>query len=167
MRKSFLLLLFSAALLLTVSHQSKAQSAFEKGNVIGNAGFIFYNGAKPITVSGEYGVTDVIGVGAKLWYSSTAGFSTFAVSAVGNYHLAPAINLATDQFDPYAGITVGKPFVSGNGVSASGSVYVDAQAGARYYFTDQLGAMAQLNIGISKSAGTAIEIGVTYKFGSK
>jgi outer membrane protein W len=174
-----------AVLLLTVSY-TNGQS-FEKGNKLLNvsvglaptfgvtsiSGFGFSTKwSPPISASFEFGVSDRISVGA------VGGFATqkfvdnandgvqydyLLIGARGSYHFA-----TSEKFDPYAGITLGYNNVtakevgsgSGGGFSvAASSVLYGAHLGARYYFSDAIGAHAELGYGIS-----VISIGLSLKF---
>lgn len=162
-----LLTLLSLGLILTVISASyaQAQNAFEQGKVIGTAGLILESGVTPVVISAEYGVTDAIGVGGRLSYYSTGGASVFSIEALGNYHFAQVFNVTGNKLDPYAGITLGKPFVSVKGGSGSGDVFVAGQIGARYLVNEKVGPYAQLNLGFVNASGSSFEIGVAYKFG--
>ena len=118
-----------------------------------------------IRIAFEYGITDKIGIGAKASYSSigTAATQTF-LGGVINWHSNIEDN---DALDFYTGATVGVPFTSGNGISATGNLSILAQLGVRYYFTEQIGGFAELGYAILNPIGSdklAGNVGISFKF---
>ena len=107
----------------------------------------------PISASYEYGITEKIGIGAYAGYTSKS-FPVFNDSydvtymlfgARANYHF-----YVQEKFDTYGGIQLGYNAATAKWKSASntsqvptvGGVTYGFQVGARYYFTDKIGAFA-------------------------
>lgn len=138
----------------------------------------------PMSVSFEHGFTDKISAGGLLGYvgskeeyallgtTSTSKYTYITIAARGSYHF-----YTTDNIDVYGGAllgyNIGKSKVEslGTGGIYGGSPGVAAAttnvggaawgvyAGARYYFSDQFGAYAELGYGLS-----ILNIGATIKF---
>jgi len=192
------IVLFTASLLIATI--MNAQS-FEQGNNYVNVGYGFglgygrllnaynaYDGYKfsgfgPAFISYERGVTDNIGVGASVSYSSYGGkwnqdggsqtyaysyrWSTLSILARGYYHF----NVSSDKFDPYAGVGLG--FLkygykwtstdpgfdeASNSVSLGTPFGYQIFAGARYMFSDKVGGYAEVGYGVS-----VMNFGLTFK----
>ncbi len=134
----------------------------------------------PVSISYEQGIKDdvldvaSIGIGGYLgfasakWESIYSGgsygwkYNNFIIGARGSFHY-PLV----DNLDTYAGILLGYNMESakeiGNvplGINASSSAGIfSGYVGARYYFTDQIGAMAELGTGIAYlNIGLAIKL---------
>ncbi len=170
------------ATMLLLSLHSNAQ--FEEGQSDINAGIGFVafglegeTGVPPVSLSYEYGITDNIGVGAFVGYtSSTTDFGFFGNSAEinftymmfaarGSYHFE-----LIDDFDTYAGVMIGYNNASvdygdtdfGGLEQPSfdvGGVLYGFYAGGRYHFTDNIGAFLEIGYGIS-----AVNLGLAFKF---
>jgi hypothetical protein len=142
-------------------------------------GFGYKTTVPPIFIAGDYCVREKLGpgnlgVGGYLGYSAYkwdysngdygVKYTTFLIAARGTYHFTDLV----DKLDLYGGVMLGAKIISdkayGNWYGAtyttnsSGVVY-DLCAGARYYFTDSFGAMAELGYGIAW-----LKIGVSLKF---
>jgi hypothetical protein len=159
MRFSILSLLFFIA-------QSVQAQVFEKGVKIANLGIQLQSGITPIAISGEYGLTDDIGVGAKIAYGSKSSVSSFFIGGMANFHLAKIMNLGIDKLDIYAGPTAGltRAKVTVLTVSSAGTnVTIQGQAGARYLVTDSIGAYGQVNLGLYNTSGSNLEVGLSLK----
>ncbi len=133
-----------------------------------------YSGFGPILGSFEHGINDNIGISGAISYSSFGGswiqesylasykysyrWSTLSMMIRGAYHF----NLNNDKFDPYTGIGIG--FLkysykwtstdpnfneSNNNVSLGTPFGYQIFAGARYLFTDKIGAYAEIGYGFS------------------
>ena len=168
---------------------ASAQDAFTKGDVVINAGIGFGNtlhtgsGYKTtvpaISGSVEFCIIDnlfdansSIGVGGIIGYSAQkydglynyeVKYSDFLLGARGSFHYQ-----FVPKLDTYAGIVLGYDIVSTsvkNGSSSysyaadGSSVFAGAYLGARYYFTDNFAAMAELGYDIA-----ILKIGVAIKF---
>jgi len=178
--KKLLLVLLVAVFSLT---QLIAQeSTFTKGDKVVNLGIgfgstyynAFYTSHTPaLSVSFEANVKDgildkgSIGVGGYLGYSSASysGYwktTNIVIGARGSFHY-PLVN----KLDTYTGLLLGYNIYSfkydsgytlGNTGTSSG-LLLAWFAGARYYFTDKFGVMAEIGYGISY-----LTIGVNLKF---
>ena len=162
---------FLAALALIGSVSlANAQEVFHKGTTAINAGIglgSYYSGITipPLSVSLDYGVADnlinrnngSISVGGFAGYtasSQTYGTykTTFSYITLGgrgafHYQFAP-------KLDTYAGLMLGYNYVNWKtGYNASFYSYdsfgYNVFIGARYFFTDKIGAFAELGYGIS------------------
>jgi hypothetical protein len=162
----------------------KGSQAINLGIGLGNVNYwgSYYEGFLPsISASYEYGIvevpmgselTGVVSVGGYVGASfSKIGFagsnenyatSNFVIAARGNYHF-----IFHDKLDPYAGIALGVDISSykWKGDNSDPDVYdgsVDpfggAYAGARWYFSDNFAAYAEVGWLIS-----VLNLGVTFK----
>lgn len=188
----------------TFTSQNVKAQAFEEGNIIVSAGYGFpnlvgtlfsvyetyagYNISSfgPLYFKGEYAVTDNIGVGLALGFSSTTieyNRESFdaqgdAVTYVDGYTYASSNYLVrvnyhfgdSDKFDPYCGVGMGYRSSKSEFTSTEpGYVSTDLDFpfpfgfettfGTRYYFTDNIGAYAE--VGFAKSI---FQIGISAKF---
>ena len=123
----------------------------------------------------EYGITDVISVGALLDYYhysySALGFYggkyTYVVfGPQGNYHFSKLMKINNDKIDPFAGLVLAYEHVSwkwnspyfGNLFSPSSSgVVLGGQAGLRYFTSPKLALYGQVGFGI-----TYLKVGVDF-----
>ena len=158
---------------------ANAQEVFHKGTAAVNAGIgigSYYSGLAipPLSVSLDYGVTGnmingnngSISVGGYVGYAATkkiyadAGASIAVLGARGAFHYQFAPKL-----DTYAGLMLSYDIISypsswGNYVSSYNSgINWSLFLGARYFFTENIGAFAELGYGISN-----LNLGVTFKF---
>jgi hypothetical protein len=109
------------------------------------------NGEVAVTRGGTLGSGRLaIAFGLDYWGASSGGVNVAIIPIHGlvNYHFAIA---DTKEWDPYVGIGLGYAIVSvsgtaGNGTAASG-VFVDIDAGARYWFSPTVAARAQFSLG--------------------
>lgn len=147
-------LLFSLTLLLFFTTEAKSQNAFAEGDIIVNAGIglgtVVSFAGSGIGIGGgvEYGVTDDIGVGAEVGFSSGSGVSQFAIAVKGSYHFNRLLDISGDELDFYAGLGLNyrswsfdNDFIGG---TFANTAYLGFHAGARYYFTDNLAGWAEL-----------------------
>ena len=135
-----------------------------------NQGYKF-SGFGPAFLSYERGITDNIGVGASISYSSYGAkwidnviydysyrWSTLSIMARGAYHFS----VSNDKFDPYAGVGLGfmkfgykwtsndPTFNESNQNVSLGTPFgYQIFAGARYMFSDKIGAYAEIGYGLS------------------
>jgi hypothetical protein len=133
----------------------------------------------PIFLTGDYCLKEdlgpgSLGVGAYLGYSSYkydyslydwyVKYSTIIIAARGTYHFTELV----DKLDLYGGVLLGvkiqthkysdpdlEDYYNATGSGVAYSLF----AGARYYFTDNFGAMAELGYGIAW-----LSLGVSLKF---
>lgn len=185
MKNSLVILLFVT---FSVSQLFGQTPTFSKGDRVLNLGLGFgttlYSGSyyksqvPPLSASFEIGVADeiidkgVIGVGGYLGYSSYKyeynnwgwKYSNLIIGARGNFHY-PFV----DDLDTYTGLLLGYNISSssefgtmGPGLdysASSGGLVYSWFIGARYYFKENLAAMAELGYGI-----TYLNLGVAFKF---
>jgi outer membrane protein W len=142
----------------------------------------------PIGVTYEYGISEKISIGGQVAYATMKNVSTtvngisagkdyisteklnqLSVILRGNYHFGKGA-----KFDPYAGLGLGygnfKYSVSDNdnntannnlfNISVPGAFGFTGQLGAKYYFSDNIGAFAE----IGYLAGSFAQVGVSFKF---
>lgn len=134
------------------SYQIHAQT-FQQGDIIAYAGiglgstYSFAGLGLPLGGGVEFGVTDAIGVGGEVGFVSTSGLTIFYIGPKGYYHLNDLLNIDSEELDVYGGISIlYRNFSVGTGVfgvSASG-IYPGFHVGGRYYFSENLGAYAEL-----------------------
>jgi opacity protein-like surface antigen len=87
-------------------------------------------------------------------------YSFFNIGALGNYHF-----VNNDQWNVYAGATLGylsinlsNDLIEGAADIRSSGIAFGIQGGARYFFSDNFAANAQLGYGLA-----ILSLGVTYK----
>ena len=162
-----------AGLLLSVGMLS-AQS-FENGTNVASVSVGFGTYGVPVSLSYEKGVYDIndvmsIGVGGVIGYGAESeklglgkyNYSNFLIGAQGNYHYT-----GFEYLDIYGGLILGYNAASakwkGEGrdpnSASAGGILLGARAGARYYFTDNFGANAEIGYGIG-----VLSVGVSYRF---
>jgi opacity protein-like surface antigen len=198
--KKLFLVFFSGAIF--ASFNTAQAQVFEQGSNHLNAGYGIglgygrilkaydvYDGYKfsgfgPAILSFERGVTDNIGIGASISYSTYGAswvqksylssydysyrWTTFSILARGAYHF----RISNDKFDPYVGLGLGfmkfgYKWTSSdpnfnettNSVSLGSPFGYQIFAGARYMFTDNIGAYAEIGFGLSVA-----NFGLTFKF---
>ena len=119
----------------------------------------------PIGAHFEKGITDKIAVGAYAGYSSFKGdlakISYILVGGRGAYHYGNHVEDLPEELDLYGGLTIfylntntkstndSPLFGQELGTGSSGRVDFGIFAGAKYYFSDQLGAFAELGTGLA------------------
>ncbi|PID88663.1 MAG: hypothetical protein CSB03_00185 [Bacteroidia bacterium] len=171
---------------LLTAFAAQAQTSNQKGDLFLNAGVgIGTYGATnlsipPITVSADYTLKDKLfdeysslSAGAYLGYYGTSSsygafssrWSNFLLGGRGAVHYS-----FVDKLDTYAGLMLGYDIVSYttkgelrsvnlNDSSSNGNFIFSAFVGARYFFTETIGAYAEIGYGLS-----ALELGVSFKF---
>lgn len=150
------------------------QGTLDKGGMQLNAGLGFSSWGTPIYIGADYGVHEAITIGPKISYrkySSNHLFGEYSQSLIvigfnGNYHFNSLLKLP-DPWDLYAGLTLG--YYIWSDVTWENSTYdfrgrssglgLDAQIGARYFFTEKFGVNLELGGGTAAGGG----IGVTFK----
>ena len=145
-------------------------------SVYGNAPLIITG---QLNFQGEFGVHDYVGVGFTTGLGGRAGYArsfgyyygyyglsygskgsvNFPIGALANFHFYQLIadktgkNIHADKLDIYAGVSVGTGVSAAFYNNESTHVYPIAfggvHVGARYYFTDKLGANLELGFGKS------------------
>lgn len=168
-----------AALLLFLTAPQLSQAQYAEGQIDAQAGagLITFFGTGdvsiPLSLSVDYGLQDNIGVGAYLGYAGASekltilgdvNYTYLIVGARGTYHKE-----FVEGIDTYGGVLAGFNMASVSyennptGVpepNAGGGFTYSFFAGARYHFTENLGAFAEVGYGIS-----LITAGITYKMG--
>jgi hypothetical protein len=174
MKKIFLsILVFGAAMIFSASI---ANAQYAKGDKLLNVGIglnSYYSGGIPLTAALEVGVTDDISVGGSVSllshdYSYGGKFTALYIGGRGSYHVNKLLNFDNDKIDLYAGLALGyrnfswKDTYSGSvlGGSYGSGIYFGGFIGGRYYFSNNIGAFAELGAGGSSNAN----IGLTFKF---
>lgn len=159
-----------------------AFAQFKKGDKLLNIGIglnSVYSAGTPITAAFEVGVTDEISVGGLIDYVGTSyaypggstSFSALYIGGRGSYHFNKLLNLRSNDWDIYGGASLGYRSFSwsdsnfnGNNYGLGGSygsgVFLGIHVGARYYFSDKVGAFLEGGGGGSGN----VRIGVTFKF---
>ena len=149
------------------------------GTYLGGSGYSTV--VPPILASAEFCITDAlinrkggyVGIGGYMAYAANKytyhgnygyNYSYFIIGARGAFHYQ-----FVDNLDTYAGAMIGYNIVSSsyfgsniyhNNVKAdSGGLKYTSFIGARYYFTNNIAAFAELGYGIA-----ALEFGVAIKF---
>jgi opacity protein-like surface antigen len=138
-----------------------------------------FSGFGPVQFAYEQGITDNIGIGAAVGYSSYGGkwqqssynyrysWRTISVMVRGAYHF----DVKNRNFDPYGGVGLGFLKYSYNwtsnepgfnesnyNISSASPLGYQLFLGTRYHFTDQIGAYAELGYGIA-----VFNAGLTFK----
>ena len=163
---------------------SVGTGAYNQGDKMLNLGIglsSYINGANPIGLSYESGISEDISVGAQLDYSSgTAndyyyssrnrwGYSAYYLGARGSYHFNRVLGIRDENIDLYAGVGLGYRrfkwdddygYGNGYGYSYNSGLYFNYFVGGKYYFTEKIGAFVELGYtGISSS-----RVGLSVKF---
>lgn len=164
----------------TIAQFDEPTPHFAEGQIDVNVGLglfrTFYTGLNtsipPISISGEYGVSQNIGIGGYIGYTSAkqsftsldVKYNFTIIGLRGSYHVH-----IIDELDTYGGIMIGynrvnanykdeDPFFIGFDPSASSDVYWSAYLGARYPFSDDLSAFGEIGYGIAW-----LNLGVSFK----
>ncbi|NUQ80079.1 MAG: hypothetical protein HUU10_00580 [Bacteroidetes bacterium] len=169
MKKVALLLL--ALAIGASSVMAQASESYKKGQiaVAGGIGLAATLGGNPLWVSGEYGWSEEIGIGAAAAMSSyeyTAGLWDLTFYQIGVYGIYHKDFLKMANLDTYgkAGVAmiIGSWDYQGSGTAPTeptiGGFGYDIAAGANYYFMPNLAANVELGFGLA-----LIKVGVQYK----
>jgi hypothetical protein len=152
-----------------------AQNPLGKGEMQLNGGLGLGSFGTPIYIGLEYGIYYDLSLAADLSYQSKnygyAKQSAIGASLKGNYHFNRLLNI-DNKWDFYAGLGLNyynfnTKFSNSNTnylFDYNSKVGVDAQAGGRYFFTDNLGINLEYGEGSNLSGG---RLGLTYKFKKK
>lgn len=125
----------------------------------------------PIGISYEHGFTEKISGGIYLGYArksesyDDAGqwkYSYLLVAARASYHF----KVNTEKFDPYIGAVLGYNISSvkwqgdseAPASSSAGDIVIGGHLGSRYWFTEKVGAFAELGYGVG-----ILSLGITFK----
>lgn len=165
-------LVLAVAMLALNVLTSQAQE-YKKGDNLLNLGIGLGGGfGTPIGLSFEHGFTDKISAGAMVTYSSKTtpiGFGagdfkyTYIIAgARASYHF----DFGVKGLDPYAGAMLGynvatatAPSGYGGTIAAAGGFIWGGHAGARYFFSEKIGAFAEVGYGAAN-----LTIGAAFKF---
>ncbi len=168
MKKLHFLMLLAIGLL--AGTQSFGQLAVDKGTKfinlgIGLGGGYYAGGGIGFVGAADFGVYKNITVGAQAGYHSygnaylSYNYHSFDLGVRGSYHFNELLKLPTDKADLYAGLGLSYySFSYGGYLDNYGSIYVPIHIGGRYFFTDKVGAFAELG-----SAINTLKVGVTFK----
>ena len=145
---------------------------FEKGTSVVQAGIgLGSSFGTPIGLGYEYGMSEKIGLGAYVGYASQSYsvpfFGDYKVTNIlvgvkGNYHF-----FQSDKIDAYGGLLLGYDVASSKWTTANtiaipttyGGIVFGGSVGARYYFTDNIAAFAELGYGLGYlNAGLAYKL---------
>jgi len=153
-----------------------AQAPPGKGGKQLNAGFGFSGWGVPIYVGLDFGVHPDITIGPQISFRSYSerlrdkngvvyhyDHNIFVFAFNGNYHFNTILNMPS-EWNLYAGLTLGYYFwstPSGYIGNRGSGLALDAQIGARYFFSQNLGVNLEFGGGTAASGG---KIGITYKF---
>lgn len=146
----------SLALLLVVGTFSASAQKFTKGTDYLSATVGFGGYGVPIALQYEKGVYDInadmaIGVGAYAGIGFYESSSLTAIAASGTYHYT-----GFESWDLYGALRLGFRHY---GWSSNSGMLLGFNVGARYFFNEKLGIMAEVGSAISY-----FNLGVTYAF---
>jgi len=146
---------------------------FSKGDffLTPQIGFASWGGSALYGVSGEYAVSDTIGVGAsamgQFWSENWGSESRVLLSVEANYHF---VKLTANKLDLYFGLGLGYGihsvsynfgYLSG-GTGTSGLVLLPI-LGGRYYVSPKIAISLRLVGSVIGSSGFGASAGVTFK----
>ncbi len=128
----------------------------EKGTNLADIGVGFSSYGVPIHLGYEHLITDVIGIGATINYSTYNDNGVledykwkFIYGGIkGNYHFNELLKLDS-KFDVYGGLTIGywKAILDNdsdlNNTSFGNSAFFTGQVGGRYFFNDKFSALVE------------------------
>lgn len=135
---------FAIASVFIMSQLAFSQAWSGAGDQKVQAGISAWGNGTGITGTYDYGLSNLVSVGAGLnLYFKDGNDGSFFVFGRANFHLQDLLNLP-DKWDIYPGASVG---ILGN------TFGLGVHLGARYYFTDKIGAFVEAgnngSIGIS------------------
>lgn len=146
-----------------------AQAPLGKGGVQLNAGLGFSDWGTPVYAGLDIGVHPDITIGPRVSfrnYNYRAGGTKWEQNLTvlgfnGNYHFNKLLNLPK-QWNVYAGLTVGYYIWGSSDFSGAktSSPGLDAQIGARYFFSKNFGVNLEFGGGMTTGGG----LGITYRF---
>jgi hypothetical protein len=188
MKKNFILRIIFVFLLYLGFSSGMSAQLFSKGDKVINLGigapvYLGGNGYETklplISGSFDYGLFDgllenkaSIGVGGYIGYTANRfeyfgdrgfDFSYFIIGPRASFHYNPI-----DKLDTYGGLLLGLNIVGSSNYGDADPFYKPNNesgfipalyAGARYYFTDNIAAFAEIGYGVS-----VIEVGLSFKF---
>jgi len=181
MKKRLIVLIIVAIFMATAPLMAKGNSnsglSHNPGDIVLQIGVgwgyygVYGIGVPPITVVGEYGITDNISVGGMIGYNNWGySYGTYNITSHnimlgvrGNWHFNDLIHVK--NLDLYAGIALGAyVYVTTSNIAyytggTTAGFLWNFQVGARYYFTQNIGVWLELGYGYSVVSG-----GVVFKF---
>jgi outer membrane immunogenic protein len=159
--------LFAIVVLGFITSTAFAQGTLDKGAAQLNAGLGFSNWGTPVYIGADFGVHEDITIGPRIsrrnYGYRIAGNryrqSLTVLSFNGNYHFNRILGIAP-EWDIYGGLTLSYYIWSSAefGGQASG-MGLDAQIGARYFFSDKVG----INLELGGGTGSGGLLGITIK----
>ena len=167
LKKVFLIVLVSG-----ISFMTKAQGfGPEPGFKQVNFGVGVSTWGVPIYAGMDFGVSDKITIGPRIsyrrydygrWTSNRYHSSIFNISFRGDYHYSAHIDALPDQLDLYGGLSLGYSAWSDKYeyFSNHDGIFLNVQAGARWYFHQNWG----FNAEVSTGSFSGLEIGMSYRF---
>lgn len=148
---------FMLAGMLTFGVSKLSAQSFTKQDLVINAGLQTNTGTNLIGTI-DFGVADNINVGAGIWFQSISvfGFSSTSLSLLGRgaYHFGEVADV--DNLDLYGG---GELAINLDG----GGTNFALLPGARYYFSEKIGAFVELPIYIGSGGGAYFRLGASFK----
>lgn len=134
----------------------KVQPVFYRGLLVVEGGIMYKDNVLPVLFAGEFGLARNIGLEARTWYGKNGIYEDGFLGVGLNYHFSGEDNQKPSKFDPYVGGIYGKV------LDGSGTAFY-AQAGGRLFLFKNLGAFANLNVGLVGKRGTNLSFGLSYK----
>lgn len=141
---------------VVTSESVKVLPVFYRGLLVVEGGIMYKDNVLPILLAGEFGLARNIGLEARTWYGKNGLYEDGFLGVGLNYHFSGEDNKKPSKFDPYVGGIYGK-ILDGSGTA------LYAQAGGRLFIFKNLGAFANLNVGLVGKRGTNLSFGLSYK----
>jgi len=175
MKKIVLVLTVIFSLAANVEAQNGAFNKSDKLLNIGVGVNSAYDRGIPLGASFEVGITDNISVGANVDYlssnykfgSSKLNFTTIYLAARASYHFNNLLKIKNEKIDVYAGPSLGYRIFSWSdnsnnslGNAYGSGLYIGVHVGGKYYFTEKIGAFAE----VGDVGSTNARVGVAFKF---
>lgn len=164
--------LFLGLLVAGLTSTAVQAQDYKKGDNLLNIGVGLGGGfGTPIGLSFEHGFSDKISGGAYVAYASRTEafgawgdykYSYILTAARASYHF----DFGVEKLDPYVGAILGYNIAStkwtGSGANPStasaGGVIYGGHAGARYFFSEKIGAFAEVGYGVGN-----LNVGIAFK----
>ncbi len=160
--------------------RAQKEKAFSKGDKLLNAGVginSYYSNGIPVGASLELGISDLFSAGANFDYLSSTynyglgykyKFTALYFGARVSYHFNDLLQLSNEKVDLYGGATLGYRSFSfkdnfssdGLGNNYGSGLFLGGYVGGRYYFTQSIGAFAELGA----IGSTNARVGLSCKF---
>lgn len=148
------------AAVVALSFTNSVAQDYKKGDNLLNVG-VGLGGSvgTPFGASFEHGFTDKISGGGMISYSSVDLIGTKISYTIFGARASYHFDFGVKGLDPYAGAMLGYNVAGATAIGAAGGFTWGGHAGARYYFTDKIGAFAEVGYGIAN-----LNIGAAFKF---